>query len=447
MAKFLSDTLSEALKKAGKKGADKALDTLRKKGKNKVITETFDSISGEAHAKAFTVAKVSQMDILDDIFKEIESFKSNGKSVKEFKDSLIPTLQKKGWWGKHEIVDPVTGKKKTIQLGTESRIDTILRTNIAVAKSQARFKQQQKTQESRPYLIYYQQHRETKRKSHAKLDGKIFRADDPNIHRIYPPNGFGCNCIMRSLSERQLKAMGGKVHSVSEYLDGLEKSGGLTTEDLDEMDRFDPRGTDFEKDMKKYASDLREQARELFNQKPQYTKKELEEAKRSPILKSSLKNTPEKIRGKKPNANLSKEERASLKAITDKKMKDLILSTKSKDSKILDGYKKLLDTAIDKADKINGSVYISQTASTTELKEASSKYKKDSVIEESNYILGSSSTNSGNLRLKYVSKSAVDISDITKSNENRIIGRNKLFKVTDVKETKVSLIITLEEIL
>jgi SPP1 gp7 family putative phage head morphogenesis protein len=447
MPKLLSETLSEALRIASKKGADKALDALRKKGKNKVITETYDAISGEAHAKAFTVAKVSQMDILDDIFKEIESFKSNGKSVKEFKESLIPTLQKKGWWGKYEVTDPETGRKKTIQLGSESRIDTILRTNIAVAKSQARFKQQQKAREDRPYLIYHQQQRETKRKSHAKLDGKIFRADDPNIHKIYPPNGFGCHCVMRSLSERQFKNMGGKVHSVSGYLRGLEKSGDINNEDLDEMDRFDPRGTDFEKDMKKYAKELREQAKELFAKKPQYTKEELEKAKQSPILKSALNKTRDSNGNSKEYPNLTKEEKASLKALTNKKMKELILATGNKNNKVLDSYKSVLDTAIDKATKIRSSVYRGETANTSGLKAIGNKYKIGSIVEEANYILGSSSPMHGNVRFKYISNSAVDISDITSSAENRLIGRNKLFKVIDVKETKVSIIVTLEEVL
>ncbi len=451
MPKLLSNTLADALKKVGDKGADKGLDALRKKGESKLITDRYDSISGEAHAKAFTVAKVSQLDLLDDIFKAIEDFKSSGKSVKEFKEGLIPILQKKGWWGKQTIKDPKTGEMKTIQLGSESRLNLILRTNIRVAQQQARFKQQMKASKSRPYLLYMQKERDTKRKTHEKLEGKIFRADDPEIHRIYPPNGFGCHCRMRSLSERQLKNMGGKVESVGQALKDLKLDKNVPQIDLDAMDKFDPRGTDFEKDMKKYSRELREQARELLKSKTKYTKKDLSNAKRSTILKSSMEKTAGDKTKRNAHKNLSKEEKSSLNAITTEKMQEMLKSAGGSSGKILTGYKKVLDTAIDKAVKSptgrNGYIYQTKSVAPSEFSKLKKKYSVDEVIEERNYIIGSDSQGSGNLVLKYNSKNAVDISDLSENDSNRIIGRNKLFKVVKVEDEIEQLIITLNEIL
>lgn len=449
MAKLLSKALGDALKKTGEQGADKGLDALKKKGENKVITDTYDAISGEAHAKAFTVAKVSQLDVLNDIFKAIEDFKSSGKSVKEFRDGLIPLLQKKGWWGKHEVIDPVTGKKKIIQLGSESRLNLILRTNIRVAQQQARFKQQMKASSSRPYLEFQQQDRPSKRKSHAKLDGKIFRADDPEIHRIYPPNGFECNCKMRSLSERQFLNLGGKVERVGDVLKDLKLDSEVSQDEIDAMDSFDPRGTDFEKDMKKYSSELRDQARQLLKSKPKYSKQDLGNAKRSAILKNSMnKTTTERVK-RDSHKNLSLEEKSSLNAITTDKMQELLKSAGGSSGKILSSYKRVLDTAIEKAVKSptgrNGYIYKSKTVTVDELDKFRQKYSLDQVIEETDYIIASNSQGPGNIVLKYNSKNVVDISDLSESANDRIIGRNKLFKVTSIVDDESLLTITLEE--
>ena len=447
----LSTSLSNALLKASKSGADKGLDALRKKGQNKVLTESYDSISGDAHSKAFTVAKVSQMDLLDDIFKAIEDFKSSGKSVKEFKEGLIPILQKKGWWGKHEVIDPVTGKKKIIQLGSESRLNLILRTNISVAQQQSRFKQQMKASTARPYFIYHQQDRKNKRESHAKLDGKIFRADDPQIHRIYPPNDFECHCKMSSLSERQLQNMGGKVERVGDVLKELTESNDLSQRDIDMMESFDPRGTDFEKDMKKYSKELREQAKELFKERPKYTTEELANAKRSPIVKSSMNKTATDTKAQKTHKNLSNEEKSSVNALTKTKMQELLKSAGGSSGKILSSYKKVLDTAIEKAEKVPTTagkfVYQSKTVAVKELGTLKTKYKVDSVIEEPDYILTTDGPTAGNVVFRYISKSVVDIADLSETAQNRLIGRNKLFKVKSVIDENDKLEITLEEIL
>jgi hypothetical protein len=34
----------------------------------------------------------------------------NGQSFESFKKNIKPLLQQKGWWGKKEMADPLTGK-------------------------------------------------------------------------------------------------------------------------------------------------------------------------------------------------------------------------------------------------------------------------------------------------------------------------------------------------
>ena len=59
------------------------------------------------------------------------------------------------------------------------------------------------------------------RPSHRELDGKVFRADDPIWDRIYPPNGFGCRCRVRAISEREARREGVEVLSGQAGLGGF----------------------------------------------------------------------------------------------------------------------------------------------------------------------------------------------------------------------------------
>ena len=49
------------------------------------------------------------------------------------------------------------------------------------------------------------------RPEHEMMNGKVFRADDPVWDEWFPPNGYGCRCTVKSLSERQIQERGLKV--------------------------------------------------------------------------------------------------------------------------------------------------------------------------------------------------------------------------------------------
>ena len=90
---------------------EKVVEYMRNKGYT--ISWNWQEVKEETHAKAFTVAKATTLDILQDIRKEVQNAIDNGITLKEFKKNLEPTLRKKGWWGK--AVDGETGK--TVQIG------------------------------------------------------------------------------------------------------------------------------------------------------------------------------------------------------------------------------------------------------------------------------------------------------------------------------------------
>lgn len=168
-------------------------------------------IMREQHHRAFAVAKTMKQDILDDIKLALDDALAKGLSREEFIANLAPTLQKKGWWGKKRMRDPVSGIEVDAQLGSFNRLKTIFDTNISVARGRVRSKQQWENRDSRPYWMYVTARDSRVRHTHSVLDGLVFPADDPFWQTNYPPNGFNCRCRVRALTTDQVEALGLKV--------------------------------------------------------------------------------------------------------------------------------------------------------------------------------------------------------------------------------------------
>lgn len=114
------------------------------------ITWDWEEMWQEAHAQAFTVAKVMRLDILEDIRQALENALAEGKTLPWFKKALTPILQAKGWWGKTDTTDPVTGESVTVQQGSAWRLETIYRTNLSMLYSAGRWAGQQANIDDRP---------------------------------------------------------------------------------------------------------------------------------------------------------------------------------------------------------------------------------------------------------------------------------------------------------
>lgn len=155
-----------------------------------------------AHARAFTVAKVARLDILRDIRGGLVDNLQAGQTERQFIDTMKPVLQARGWWGRQVIVDS-KGGAESAQLGSPRRLSTIYRTNLQSAYMAGRAKQAvQAAATTHPYWMYVAVMDISTRPSHADLNGKVFRADDPIWETITPPNGFNCRCRIRPLTQR-----------------------------------------------------------------------------------------------------------------------------------------------------------------------------------------------------------------------------------------------------
>lgn len=170
----------------------------------------WQEVYAEEHARVFTVAKAMQLDVLEDIRKEVNRAISEGTTLAEFRRNLTPTLQRKGWWGQRFDAGP-DGTTKRVQLGSPRRLEIIYDTNLRTAYAAGRWEQIQRTKEARPYLRYVAIMDSRTRPLHRAWHGTVLPADDPWWATHYPPNGWNCRCTVQQLSDRDLERYGYEV--------------------------------------------------------------------------------------------------------------------------------------------------------------------------------------------------------------------------------------------
>ena len=163
------------------------------KSKLNLSTPYWDAIDGQTHAKAFTVAGATKLDLLSDLRQAAEDAITNGTTITEFRKQFDKAVAKHGW--------SYNGKR-----GWRTRV--IYDTNLRTAHAAGAWQQAQETNDSRPYLQYMTAGDGRVRPQHAAWDEKVFPIDSPWWNTHYPPNGWGCRCTTRTLSQRQMESEG-----------------------------------------------------------------------------------------------------------------------------------------------------------------------------------------------------------------------------------------------
>lgn len=161
----------------------------------------------EQHDVAFTVAKMMDLDLLETVKGELEKALETGATLEDFKKALIPTLQKKGWWGKKDVVGP-DGFVTTVQLGSASRLENIFRTNMQSAYAAGHWQAIVEGADDQPYLMYDAVDDYKTRKEHAEMDALVFPITHQFWQTHYPPNGWGCRCGVIQMDADEVEEMG-----------------------------------------------------------------------------------------------------------------------------------------------------------------------------------------------------------------------------------------------
>lgn len=169
-------------------------------------------VGAQEHALAFTVAKSAGFDILADVKAALAEHLESGGTLRTFSKRLAPVLQEKGWWGVAEAEDPDTpGSKRLAQLGSPHRLRTIFEANMRSARAAGQWQRIQRTKRTHPYLRYGRSSSVERRQEHAGWEGTILPADDPWWDTHFPPNAWGCKCVVRQISAAEAARLGGQT--------------------------------------------------------------------------------------------------------------------------------------------------------------------------------------------------------------------------------------------
>ncbi len=162
----------------------------------------------QEHQAAFTVAKAMQLDILRDIRAAVDSALADGTAFADFRKNLKPLLVQKGWWGRADMPDPITGEIKNVQLGSTRRLKVIYDTNLRTAHSEGQWERIQASKDAFPYLQYDGNNSEHPRLQHAAWDGMVLPVGDPFWPAHMPVKEFGCKCRVIQMTGSMLERRG-----------------------------------------------------------------------------------------------------------------------------------------------------------------------------------------------------------------------------------------------
>lgn len=135
------------------------------------------SVDAAVRARAFTISRVTVMEVLQDIHWAVEAAIADGETLAEFAGRLEEIMAVRGWKGL-----------------TPWHLETIFRNNIQTAYAVGRFDQMIARRQSFPYWQYDAVNDSATRPTHAALDGRVFPADHEIWDTWYPPNGHRCRC-------------------------------------------------------------------------------------------------------------------------------------------------------------------------------------------------------------------------------------------------------------
>lgn len=174
-------------------------------------SEDWWQVQDNAHNKAFVVAHMAQLDLLEDVRQSLIEAQKNGWDLQRWRAEIEPKMKARGWWGKKEIV--TEDGTRHVQLGSPYRLKTIYQTNMAQAYEAGRQAAMWQDNTFYPYVMYSAVLDNRTRPHHRALHGVVMRKDDPAWASIAPKNGYNCRCTVIEVSDSDVKAMGLQVRN------------------------------------------------------------------------------------------------------------------------------------------------------------------------------------------------------------------------------------------
>jgi len=172
------------------------------KGKSPLANEEYGLLDDESRAKAFTVSGYTSLEVLQTFLDCLATAAEEGQTKEQFRENMNHFLEEQGYEG----INPW-------------KSDNIFRTNMQTAFNAGHYKSMtdETAMKLRPFWRYRTAGDGDVRESHAIMEGRVFRADDPIWDIWYPPNGFKCRCIVVSLTKKQVERMGLHVETKAPF--------------------------------------------------------------------------------------------------------------------------------------------------------------------------------------------------------------------------------------
>ncbi len=156
----------------------------------------------EEHATAFTISRLTRLDILQSLHDGLVQSVQGDLSRRDWLKNAKTLLQQTGWWGKNAVTDTATGEQ-VFTTFNPSRLQLIYDINTGQAAAAGQWARLQAAKRTHPYARYITKRDERVREAHRRWDNLVLPVDHPFWQAHWPPNGWRCRCRAIGVSQRE----------------------------------------------------------------------------------------------------------------------------------------------------------------------------------------------------------------------------------------------------
>jgi SPP1 gp7 family putative phage head morphogenesis protein len=164
------------------------------------VTYGWQDLWQEENAQQFTISRLTKADLLQSLQEMITRSVEGDLSRRDFERDARAALQKAGWWGTKEVIEPSTGEILRTTFDAR-RLQVIFDTNTRQAYAAGQWDRLQQTKRTHPYLRYITKRDERVRATHRAWDNVTLPVDDAFWATHYPPNGWRCRCRVVAVNQ------------------------------------------------------------------------------------------------------------------------------------------------------------------------------------------------------------------------------------------------------
>lgn len=165
----------------------------------------------EEHAYAHTVAGVTEMRVLGEFDQAIGQALERGMTFEQFRAEMRDRLTPQGWWGPRTVADPTgVDPARVVDFSLPRRLEVTFWSNMRSARAAGQWARAQRSKRMLPYFLYVETTALEPRAEHLGWVGLILPVDHPFWRTHFPPNGWGCLCRVRQITEAEARRLLGR---------------------------------------------------------------------------------------------------------------------------------------------------------------------------------------------------------------------------------------------